>query len=253
MRIISWKKEHNIIAGTSLRCPEEKEYGNLALHTGGDLDAIISNRKVLSEFIGIDFNRWVFQKQTHSDHITKVTTQDIGKGLLAYASAIDDSDALYTKNKNVAIGVFHADCVPVLLYDPIIGIICAIHSGWQGTVKEITKKAIAMLIEKEQCSPENIEAYIGPAISFSSFEVGEEVVEQVKSMSFDTREFIMYAANGKAFVDCKGLNEKMLLNAGVLEENITIDKNDTFGHNEALFSYRRDHQCGRHLSFIMMK
>ena len=57
----------------------------------------------------------------------------------------------------------------------------------------------------------------------------------------------------KAFMDNKGLNVQMLINSGVLKENIHVDKNDTFQNNEAFFSYRRDHHCGRHMSYIMLK
>ncbi|MEF9968163.1 MAG: peptidoglycan editing factor PgeF [Longicatena sp.] len=253
MNYIQWMNSDNIIAGTTLRNSELKENGNLALHTHGDLEAIIENRKVLSKDLSISLSQWVFAQQTHSDHLIKVGKDEQGRGTLLHSDGIADCDALYTKDKGVALGVFHADCVPILLYDPFTQLICAIHSGWQGTIKEITAKVISYLIENEHVKPENLLAYIGPAISYHSFEVGQDVIEKVQTMSFDTSSFITYKKDGKALVNNKGLNRQMLLNAHVPYENITYNRNDTFLDNDAFFSYRRDHNCGRHLSFIMMK
>lgn len=253
MNYITWKNDSYIIGGTSLRNKTQKENGNLALHVGGNLEDIIQNRKDFSDTLGIDIKQWVFPQQTHSDHILEVTKDDCAKGVFTYESGITDCDAIYTKDKHVALGIFHADCVPILLYDPMNGIICAIHSGWQGTVKEITRKAIETLVNNEQCIPSNLHAFIGPAIGYTSFEVQADVIEKVQTMSFDTTAFMTPLKDGKAHVDCKGLNNKMLLDAGILEENITIDKNDTFTNNESLFSFRRDATCGRHITFIMKK
>ncbi len=253
MKLITWINDNEWIGGTCLRNSQWKEHGNLALHVGGDIDAIINNRKKCSEALNIPLQNWVFPQQTHSDHLKKVTAEDRGKGVYTYESGIPDCDALYTKERQVALGVFHADCVPILLYDPIEGIVCAVHSGWQGTVKEITRKVLGQLIRDENVQPENIRAFIGPAIGYSSFEVGRDVIDKVHAMSFDTSPFIMMKANGKAYVDGKGLNKKMLLDAGVCNENITVDKNDTFTNNDTLFSFRRDAKCGRHISFIMKK
>lgn len=251
MNIIEWKPSVDIIAGTTLRDIHRAENNDMALHTGHDKHAVIENRKTLSRQLGIGLNQWVFAQQTHSDHLYEVKKADAGRGTLIYEDGIADCDALYTHEAGIALGVFHADCVPVLLYDPITQIICAIHSGWQGTVKEITSKCVHHLVQKEGIDPVNLHAYIGPAIALHSFEVGMDVVEKVKAMSFDTSSYIIGHNQEKAYVDNKGLNANMLINAGVLKEHIRINPNDTFMKNDSLFSYRRDHDCGRHLSFII--
>lgn len=253
MKKIEWKTDINILAGTTLKDIERKENNNMALHTGGNLMDIIDNRKELCHDLGTDLDHCVFSQQTHSDHIHCVTKEDLGKGSQSQASAILDCDALYTRETDILIGVFHADCVPVLLYDPFENIIAAIHSGWQGTVKEITRKTLQHLIDHEHVDPANVRAYIGPAIGYQSFEVGRDVYKLVEQMSFDTSENITYLPNEKALVDNRGLNKRMLLNLGVLMEHITINQSDTFVNNDALFSYRRDHNCGRHLSYILRK
>lgn len=253
MNYIPWRNTKQLFAGTSLRDKDKPLQNNLALHTGADANMIIANRQAFAKEIGVDMKQWVLAQQTHSDHIQKVTMQDIGRGSLAYEQAFPDCDALYTKEKGILLGVFHADCVPILLYDNIQQIICAIHSGWIGTTKELTAKALHQLIEVEGCDPKNLHAYIGPAIAHQSFEVGKDVLDKLALMSFDTTPFITLKDNDKALVDNKGLNLQMLLNAGLLSHHITIDKNDTFLNNESFFSFRRNKSIGRHLSFIIQK
>ncbi len=252
MHYIKWKHNKYVSAATVLRSIDLPSYGDTALHTS-NINDVLNNRMIVSDDWKIPLDHFVFAQQTHSDHFYKVTKLDCGKGTRIYEEGINDCDALYTKESNIALGVFHADCVPILLYDPITHLIAAIHSGWQGTVKEITKKLVTHLIQEEGVNPKNLEAYIGPAIAYQSFEVGMDVVKQVQAMSFDTSPYITYKANDKALVDNKMLNVQMLKNLGVPNENITIDKNDTFMPNASFFSYRRDKHCGRHMSFIIMR
>ncbi len=251
--MIYWKRNHEYLAGTTLRNPDKDECNNLALHCAKDKNAVLSNRKRLAEKLLVPMSQFVFANQTHSNHIVKITKEDAGKGAFDTSDAIADCDALYTRENNLLIGVFTADCVPILLYDPIEKMIGAIHSGWMGTTKQITAKAIERLIQEEGCKPQNIHAFIGASIAYHSFEVGMEVVDQIKKLPFDCSAYITYKEDNKAFVDNQGLNYQMLINAGILKEHITIDKNDTFAENESFFSYRRDKACGRHLSFIVRK
>lgn len=247
-------EEPTILAGTTLKVQNEPESFNMALHVAKDVNAVMQNREQMAQDLNITIDQFVFTQQTHSDHLVQVSKEDMGKGARDYATAIPDTDALYTKEKGVLLGVFHADCVPVLLYDPVTQLIAAIHSGWQGTVKEITGKTIAYLQEHEQVNPKNLRVYIGPAICQNNFEVEDDVVEKVKAMSFDTTPYIYHKENDvKSFVDNKGLNRQQCLNAGVLPENIRMDKNCTFANQENFFSFRKDKDCGRHCSFIMIK
>ncbi|MGN1343920.1 MAG: peptidoglycan editing factor PgeF [Traorella sp.] len=242
------------LLGTTLKVPSESDYFNMGLHATKNKLAVLKNRQQFADDMHLDLNRCVFANQTHSDHLHQVTLDDLGKGVYETENAIADCDALYTKEKNVCIGVFHADCVPVLIVDPIIGLGCAIHAGWQGTVKEITRKTIAYLKEKENVQPENLKVYIGASISQSNFEVGVEVIEKVKKMSFDTSStYYFNEATQKGYVDNKELNRLQCILEGIPDKNIIVDKNCTYSNSESFFSYRKDKECGRHLSFIMLK
>lgn len=253
MKRIIWKENDYIMSGTTLKDVNLPDQNNMAFYVSNDKEAVLQNRKALCEVNDIALDHCVFPNQTHSDHIALVTKDMVGQGATSDSDAIKDCDALYTKEKNVLLGVFHADCVPVLLYDKFNGIVCVVHAGWQGTTKEIVAKTLNVLIEKEGCKPEQLKAYIGPSIAAKNFEVGKDVIDLVEKMSFDTSSFINYTMDEKAYVDTKGLNKQMLLNAGLLPDNITIDKNDTFANSENLFSYRRGKECGRHLTYIALK
>lgn len=242
------------IAGTTLRVSDQMEGFNMGLHACKSTDAVITNRKTFSQELNIPLENCVFAQQTHSDHIYEVTAKDKGKGAFDYKTAIPDTDALYTKEKGICIGVNTADCVPVLIADPVTGIIAAVHAGWQGTVKEITKKTIQLLKEKEGVDPKNLKVYIGASICQSSFEVGLEVIEKVKNMSIDTTNtYYINESTQKGFVDNKELNRLQCISEGVSPTHITVDKNCTFSNTENFFSYRKEKDTGRHLSFIMMK
>lgn len=253
-KYILWKNTPSLIGGTTLKINSQEERFNMALHSCVSEDAVLRNRQLLCDDMQAELNRCVFAKQTHSDHCVKVTNMDAGKGAFDYESGIEDCDALYTREKNLMIGVFHADCVPVLLYDTYQELICAIHAGWQGTIKEVTAKTIQHLIDHENVDPRNLQVFIGPAICQNNFEVGEDVIEKVQGMSFDTTPFIYYKPETKkAHVDNKGLNLQQCLNKGVDFRNIALDKNCTSANQETFFSYRKDKNCGRHMTFIMMR
>lgn len=253
MDILFWKQQANLVAGTTLRNPSQKACNSMALHTGEEYAAIMENRRKLSDTLHIAITQWTFAHQTHSDHIFKVTKEHQGKGAICESDSIQVCDALYTKEKGIALGVFHADCVPVLLYDPIHGIIAAIHSGWQGTIKEITAKTISHLQQVEHVDPKQLHAYIGPSIAFSSFEVGQDVIDRIHNIHFDITNFIQKKQNGKYLMDNSGLNYQMLIHAGVPSQQIYVDKHDTFQQDMHFFSYRRKKDVGRHVSFILKR
>ncbi len=245
---------NQVLIATTLKDNNALDYNNIALHATNNQEAVILNRKSLANFLNIPFENMVFLNQTHSSHLYQIRKNDLGKGIISLKDAIDDCDACYTFEKKVPIGIFTADCVPIILYDPTTSCIAAIHSGWAGTVKEILNKVLDHLLTKEKIDPKNLIAYIGVAIEFDHFEVGMEVVEKFKQMSFDTSPFIRYSKNNKAYIDQKAVNKQMLLNHGVLASNIIVDPTSTMDNtSDDLFSYRKDKNCGRHFTYIMLR
>lgn len=95
-----------------------------------------------------------------------------------------DTDALITQVPGLWIGVYSADCVPILVADTRLKVVAAIHTGWRGTVGCITRATVERMTADFGCRPEDLQAVIGPSISPEAFEVGEEVVMLFRQAAF---------------------------------------------------------------------
>lgn len=182
-----------------------------------------------------------FLEQIHGNKIYNIDKDfglDIKKG-----------DGLYTKRKSIAIGVFTADCVPVILYDNKNNIISAVHSGWKGTFEEISGKAVDIFI-KNGSNPSNIKVIIGPHICSKCYEVSEELIEKFKSKDI----FNNFKIHEGRFLNLENCVKSQLLYRGIKEENIISLKICTLCEkNIKLHSYRKDKEnSGRLISFIYM-
>lgn len=155
-----------------------------------------------------------------------------------------DGDAIITSSKEIALGVFTADCVPIILVDTKNKVVAVVHAGWKGTYQGTVEQVIKFMIDKMKCNAENIIAALGPAIGPCCFEVGEEVA---KKFSLVTNR------DGKYFVDLWSENKEQILKCGVKENNIEISNLCTMCNDEMFFSYRRDNgKTGRLGTFVEM-
>lgn len=257
MKVIQWKPFDEIIAGTTLRHGGLSTGAlaslNLALNVNDDINNVIENRKILADFLNTDLNHMVSPTQTHSTNLQKITKIDMGKGMYSLDDAIDDTDALYTREKNLFLLTYHADCTPVLIYDKKEQLIASIHAGWKGNVNEIVLKTLRYLIKHENCQPKNIYAYIGPCLGYDAFEARDDIINLVKKMEINGNKYYHEVSKGIYRLDAKGLAKEQLTYLGVPESQITIDPHCTKSEPENFFSYRNDHACGRHVSYIAIK
>ena len=107
---------------------------NMGLTSGDDVAAVIQNRTVFANALGISAEQVVSGMQVHGTNIAHVTKKDAGKGFLDAVAALPDTDGLVTAERNIALMTLYADCVPVLFYDPKQQVIAVCHCGWRGTV-----------------------------------------------------------------------------------------------------------------------
>jgi YfiH family protein len=179
-----------------------------------------------------------YLKQVHSDKIVIV------EGSNPIGEPVPEGDAIITSKCSLAIGVFTADCVPLLVYDKSKRIIAAIHAGWKGTKLGIASKTIGCMIDKFGSKPESIIVAIGPCIGSCCFEVSEDLYDKFNNKKFE---------NNKFYVDLGLENQSQLLDIGIDPNNIEISNLCTM-HNPKLFhSYRREHEhSGRQTSFIQL-
>ncbi len=240
------------IAGITMKDQNEPEEGNMALHTCLNAENVLANRKKLTATLNCELDNFVCANQTHSANVHKVTLEDKGRGAKSKETAIPNTDALYTYEPNLLLGAFTADCVPVTFYDEKNGLIGVIHSGWQGTVKEISLKTFEHLQQVEHCNLNNLYVHLGTALSQEKFEVDEDVYMKFKQLGY-ADDFMYYNdQTNKYHIDNQRTVKKQCELSGIPSDHITMDTTCTYLNPEG-FSYRQDKQAGRHLTFIMKK
>ena len=172
-----------------------------------------------------------------------------------------DADAVITQQTGRWIGVRTADCVPVLLYDPMTRTVAAVHAGWRGTVRHIVRLVVEKMQSQLGVNPENLRAMIGPSICADSFEVGEEVAtEFVAAGRGDCVQRLALGTNGsriaypKPHVDLWQSNVMDLLEAGIPLDQVDCTPLCTFLNDDVLFSARRQGiATGRIVTAICLK
>ena len=172
---------------------------------------------------------------------------------------LDGYDAFVTRLPGVAIGVRTADCVPVLLYDPVKRVVAAVHAGWKGTVLHISRKAVGVMARQFGCEPGDLRVVIGPGIGPDSFQVGEEVAGHFKDAGFPVEKVWSFRGpedgtpmSGGHHIDLFEANRWLLEEAGVPARNIRVAGIDTYT-DASFFSARREGvQCGRIINAIRL-
>ena len=194
--------------------------------------------------------------QGHQVHGTRVAVID-RPGLTR--EELEGYDAFVCALPGVAFGVRTADCVPVLLYDPVRRVAAAVHSGWKGTVQKIAQKAIALMESDFGCRPADLRAVIGPAIGPDSFQVGPEVVERFREAGFPMPQVWSDRGPGDGspmsgghHIDLFRANVWILEQCGVPSADIQVHAIDTFT-DPSFFSARREGtSCGRNINAIRL-
>jgi len=148
-------------------------------------------------------------------------------------SPLPETDALITRETGVPICVMTADCVPILLYDPVQHAVGLAHAGWRGTVARIASTTVAAMRSAFDSVPEDLVATIGPSIGPNEFEVGDDVVEKVRAANGDAA-LLLERAQGNPTLDLWHANEIDLWSAGVepveLVQRSTSDLDEFFSH-----------------------
>lgn len=239
----------SVQAGLTLKNHKRPEANNMAFHTSIHKEYVIQNRSELAEKLHLTLDQFVCAEQTHSANCYYVTKQDRGRGAQDEQSAIPNTDALYTKETDIVLCTYTADCVPVYLYNERERIIGIIHSGWNGTVKEITPKTLTSISKRENCSINDFHVHIGMAISQKRFEVDEDVFLLFEELGYASPFIQYHKETNKYYIDNKQVIKKQCERIGIPTSQITIDPTCTFDSTDG-FSYREDRQTGRHLGFI---
>lgn len=168
-----------------------------------------------------------------------------------------DGDALVSDAPGVALAVLVADCVPILLADPVGGAAAAVHAGWRGTCARVAEAAVESMAREFRTEPADLVAALGPSIGPDDYEVGEALREQFTKAGHDpaaiARWFRRREDTGRWFLDLWQANRDQLETAGVRATAIFVSGLSTPRHPEWLESYRRDgDRAGRMAAIVVV-
>jgi YfiH family protein len=213
---------------------------NTGIKSPRDWDAV-------AEAFGIGPDRLVTVNQVHGETIVNVDDRNYRSMKTVQA------DALLTGARGIAIGVETADCVPVLLVDPLTPAVGAVHAGWRSTVKKIVRKAVTTMRDEFGSDPSRMIAAIGPAIGPECYEVDEPVMGPVREAFSFWKEISSPRGNDRWGLDLVKLNRIELVQAGLSEGNIHSLGLCTSCRRDLFYSFRAEGRTGRMLSVIMIK
>lgn len=174
-------------------------------------------------------------QQVHSANVKYVDGEN-GEDFV-FGRTFKETDGLITDRPGVALFIKFADCTPIVLFDPIKKVQASVHSGWRGTVQQISVEAIKQMVNNFGCKKENILAYVGPSIDQENYEVGSEVYEAFSS--FEDRDNFFKAHGEKYLMSMLDANLSILRSAGIKENNIDVERASTFT-DERLHSARKE-------------
>ena len=156
---------------------------NLAIGRGDSEANVRQNLGILTGALGMDMDKLVLTRQTHSDIVRVVTEADCSG---PFHRDYPECDALVTNTPGLSLLVFTADCTPLLFHDPVTGAVGAAHAGWRGTVQSIGAKTVEAMVRNFGAKPENIRAAIGPNIGFCHFETDADVPQAMVLLEKNT-------------------------------------------------------------------
>lgn len=199
---------------------------------------IIDNHKKIFDFLDINPREIFSSIQKHTNNIAAVDNINMGKEY-EIGRVIENNDGFVTDMNNIALISKYADCTPIILYDPVKKVHSNIHSGWKGTLQRIGAVGVSAMVENYGCNPHDILAVLGPNICKDDFEV-EADVKDLFQREFDFHHEIIFEKNHVKFlIDLHQTNKKLLMEAGIKEENISVIDLSTMS-NPMLHSFRRD-------------
>jgi len=195
--------------------------------------------ELLSRLTGIQPPGIIMLKQVHGDDIVEINNYPAHTKPWHFTA-----DAMVTSKPEICLVIRTADCVPVIITDPVSGMLGAAHSGWKGCRLDITGKLVDYMIQHGGCQPENMVAAILPAIGPRSYEVGQDVA----------RHFPGYIEkkDTSLFLNLWKTIEDSLRTRGVSPSHIISTGRCTLEESEHFFSYRGG-DSGRNLNFAFLQ
>jgi YfiH family protein len=212
---------------------------NLAGFHEDATENILENRR---RFLKLFPGNWTLAGcwQVHGSEVRVVTDVADAKPAENSLGETVYCDAVVSGASHVLAAVKTADCVPLLIADPVTKCFAAVHAGWRGTFAGVVLYALERLEKEYHAAAGNLRVAIGPAAAVCCYEVGSEVIEGFRERFNYAEELLEPTMNGRAHIDLLKANERQLTDAGVKSDRIHIAPLCTMCRTDLFFSYRRE-------------
>jgi len=200
---------------------------------------ILENRR---RFLKLFPGKWELAGcwQVHGADVRVVQTAEEAKPAENQLGETIFCDVIVSNAEGVLAAVKTADCVPILLGDPVSGAFAAVHAGWRGTLAGAVVVGVERLTKEYDAKPEDLRVAIGASAGACCYEVGSEVIEAFTKRFADGEKLFTETRPGHALVDLLMANRDQLQAAGVLPERIHTAPICTMCRTDLFFSYRKE-------------
>ncbi len=220
---------------------------NLGMKWGDSRDNVLENRRRVLRASGA--GALYFASQVHGAAVARVRAGDDATRIAAVAA-----DAVCSDAPGLAVAVYVADCVPMLMVDPRTGAFAAVHAGWRGAVADVPGATVRELGLQFGAAAADVKVAMGPAIGVCCFEVGPEVAAAFETVVPEARRHgvIVEAPGRKPHVDIRRACQLVLQGQGVPAASIDVAPACTHcDPGGRFYSYRRDAaRTGQHMAFV---
>ncbi len=213
---------------------------NMALHVADDAKLVRENRQRASEALGIDFCRLIAAEQVHGTNIVCVDAAQAGRGRLDYTDSIAGTDGLLTNSAGLGLMLCYADCVPVIIADPISKVVAVVHAGWRGTVSLIVEQAVNKMVAEFSVRAADCLAVVGPAIGACCYKVDQKVLKMAAENMTNHQAFFYQTAENSWQFDLWQANRQQLLAVGLQADSIVMGNICTACNSRLFFSHRAE-------------
>jgi YfiH family protein len=211
---------------------------NLCDGNGDQKENVVKNKCRIAEVFDFDPKRLILLNQIHQDKILLV------KEPLGTLPSLLEYDAVISDTPNTFLGILTADCLPIFIVDRDKKVIAAIHAGRRGTALHITSKVLKKMKEEFCCTSKDLIIALGPCIGPCCYEIDDEVFIP------EWEPFSTSRGRGRRMVDLARINISQLQEEGIRKEQVFSIDLCTSCHSDLFFSFRKEGQTGRQLSFI---
>lgn len=217
----------------------QTESMNFSFTLDSSPDNVCENFRIFCNAVGFDSEKLVLSQQTHTSNIRKVTEEDFGKGIWRERD-YSDIDGLVTDVPGAVLVTQYADCTPLLFFDPVKRVAATSHAGWRGTVAEIGRKTVDIMVNDYGCSPKDIVAAIGPNIGQCCYEVDDPVIDEINKLDYLNLPLCYTKKeNGRYMLDLREVNRQILIKTGINAENIDVADLCTCCNSDFFHSHRK--------------